>query len=114
MLTFLHELSSKKWHQNIYKYFLYISYVLFLFSLLGIGLFKTDYLDILNGIIKIYIALVLIIRFNPFIKPHYEKNNIHFDREISFSAGVLLLLSTFASKYLNKLWELLDIPDMSV
>ena len=110
MFKFLHDLSSKKWHQNMYKYFLYISYVLFLLSLLGIGLFKIDYLDILNNIIKLYIALVLIIRFNPFITLHYDKENAHFDREISFSAGVLLLLSTFVSKYLKKLIELTHLP----
>lgn len=110
MLAFLHELSRKKWHQNIYKYILYITYALFVLSLLGISLFKTNYLDILNTIIKIYIAVVLIIRFNPLIKAHYDKNNIHFDREISFSAGVLLLLSLLTTEHFKYAVALSDIP----
>ena len=110
MLTFLHDLSKNKWHQNIYKYILHITHVLFVLSLLGISLFKTDYLEILKNIIKIYIAVVLIIRFNPLIKVKYDKNNIHFDREISFSAGILLLLSVITTEHFKDVFGLNKIP----
>jgi hypothetical protein len=92
------------WHQNLYKYFLYFSYIIFILSLFGVTILKTEYSTILNNIIKIYIAIVLIIRFNPLIHVKFDKNNAKFDREIAFSAGILLLLSVitlFASKIIN-------------
>jgi hypothetical protein len=92
----------------MYKYFLYISYVLFILSLLGITLFKTNYLDILNKLIKIYIAVILIIRFNPFITAKLDKQNIEFDREISFSAGILLLLSMIVTTYITQILDYVD------
>jgi hypothetical protein len=92
----------------MYKYFLYISYVLFILSLLGITLFKTNYLDILNKLIKIYIAVILIIRFNPFITTKLDKQNIEFDREISFSAGILLLLSMIVTTYITQILDYVD------
>jgi SNF family Na+-dependent transporter len=108
MLELLHKLTSNKWHQHMYKYFLYISYVLFILSLLGITLFKTNYLDILNKLIKIYIAVILIIRFNPFITTKLDKQNIEFDREISFSAGILLLLSMIVTTYITQILDYVD------
>ena len=110
MFDLLHKLSSNKWHQQLYKYFLYISYALFILSLLGVTLFGTNYLAILNNIIKLYIAIILIIRFNPFITTKFDKHNIVFDREISFSAGILLLLSMVMSKYTK---NMLDMANLS-
>ena len=113
MLDLLHKLSSNKWHQQLYKYFLYISYSLFILSLLGVTLFDTNYLAILNNIIKLYIAIILIIRFNPFIKVNFDshkREDIVFDREISFSAGILLLLSMVMTKYIKNLLDMTEIP----
>ena len=113
MFEFLPNLSSNQWHQKIFRFLLYISYILFTLSLFGVSLFKIKYRENLTNIIKIYIAVILIIRFNPFIKVNFDshkRDDIIFDREISFSAGILLLLSMIMSKNLKKIFGAVEIP----
>lgn len=79
-----------EYHQQFYLTIFYLSWILYFIALFGITNFNPEYLDTLNFIIKIYVSLFLIIRFNPFTK--LKINN--FDRKIIFSSGIFLLSTT--------------------
>lgn len=96
MWSYLFNLSGAAWHQKLYIYSIYISYFLFAIAYTGIIAISPDYLQTLNTFIKYYVALFLVIRFNPFIKSGRYKNLASFDRRIAFSAGMFLLLTTTA------------------
>ena len=81
-----------KIHENMYNYTIYLSYLLYAFAIFGITKYAPQYLDTLKNIIKIYVSLVLVIKFNPFTnKTNYLSD---FDRRLIFSSGMFLLLST--------------------
>ena len=79
------------WHYNLFNYMLYISYALFIIAFTGIYSVNPSYLNTLDTLIKVYVSLFLIIRFNPYIE---VKSNGEFDRTVAFSAGIFLLLTT--------------------
>lgn len=79
-------------HEKIYDYAVYGSYILYGLALFGITSFAPDYLDSLRNIIKIYISLVLIIRFNPFTNKNSRISK--FDKRLVFSSAIFLLLTT--------------------
>jgi hypothetical protein len=86
-------------------YLLYLIYFLYILAIFGVSAYAPRYIGDLRNIIKIYISLILIFRFNPI----YNKRN-HLsktDKTIVFSAGCFLLLSTsllsIIEYYVNKL-----------
>lgn len=79
------------WHHKLFNYMLYVSYVLFIVAFTGIYSVDSTYLNTLNMLIKIYVSLFLIIRFNPYVD---VKSDGDFDRRVAFSAGIFLLLTT--------------------
>ena len=86
-------------------YLLYLIYFLYILAIFGVSAYAPQYIGDLRNIIKIYISLILIFRFNPI----YNKRN-HLsktDKTIVFSAGCFLLLSTsllsIIEYYVNKL-----------
>ncbi len=104
---FANKIIKQEWHQKTYLYMLYASYILFGFAFTGVVTINPSYLATLENILKYYISIFLIIRFNPwFNEPAKTKRGI-FDRKISYSAGVFLLLSTAltsaAERYFEKL-----------
>lgn len=82
----------KELHERIYTYAVYISYILYALILFGITKYAPQYLDTLRNFIKIYISLILIIKFNPFVER--KKYMSEFDRKLVFSSGIFLLLTT--------------------
>jgi hypothetical protein len=67
-----------------------ITWVSYILALTGIMSFNPEYLDTLNNITKVYVALFLVIRFNPF-----GNNKLtEFDKQIGWAAGIFLLLTT--------------------
>ena len=102
MLDYLNRLANKPWHQKAYIYGLYLSYFLYIVALLGITTFKPEYLNALENILKYYICIILIVKFNPFVKP----SNKEFDRHVAFEAGIFLLLTTttgLVQKYIKEI-----------
>ena len=73
-----------------YRYLLYVSYFFYIISFLGISFIAPKYHKILVEIIKIYVCLILIRRFNPIS----HKKCSTFDKELAFSAACFLLLTT--------------------
>ena len=89
-------------HEQLYNYILYISWGLYIITLLGISFFSPKYLSYFREFIKIYISGLLIYKFNPF----YNKtgNISEFDRKIVFSAGIYLLMTTTIISIIEKLY----------
>ena len=96
---------ENKWHENLYLFISNVSIILYILALLGISLTNPKYLFILREILKIYISLILIIRFNPYIKIDYTKNNFEFDRKIAFTSGIFLFLTTTINGYFEQLFN---------
>jgi len=80
-----------------YTYYIYASYVLYFAVLIGVFSTVPEYVTIINSFVKVAIAGVLVYKFNPF-----QKNYIltKFDKQIVFSSGIFLLLTTFIGEYL--------------
>ena len=70
---------------DYYYYLLYTTY--FMYALLFFGLLHNEaYITLVSNITQMFIALFLIIRFNPFTKTTFTK----IDKKIAFHAGLLL------------------------
>tara|TARA_B100000902_G_scaffold2500_1_gene3165 strand:+ start:2221 stop:2601 length:381 start_codon:yes stop_codon:yes gene_type:complete len=110
MLNFIFNLTNKPWHQKLFVYGLYLSYLLFALSLTGVFPVSYEYLVNLRSLLTYYVCFILILRFNPFIERKIiTKNDYKFDRRIAFTAGCFLLLTTTLSNvslnYLHKKYE---------
>lgn len=92
-------ISNTEFTKKVYSFFLYSSYILYIIIYLGAWNKAPQYLDDINYYLKIFIGVVLVVTFNPFI--YLRPSSIH--RNISFSAGLLLLMSTTFSAFTNRL-----------
>lgn len=86
------------WIDLQHKPFIYFNFgvqiILFL-TFIGIGLIRPDYLSLAQNILKYYISLFLIIRFNPW----NTTQSTVLDRRVAFSSGMLLLSTTAIHNY---------------
>lgn len=80
------------WHESIYMTILYSSYVLYFIAFTGILSLDPSYLSLLETVIKYYISIMLLIRFNPFVDRKITK----FDKKLVFTSALLLFISTSA------------------
>lgn len=76
--------------QTAFIYGLNISYILFFIALFGVASINPSYIQILDAIMKTYVALFLVLRFNPLVRERSTK----LDRQIAYSAGLFLLVTT--------------------
>ena len=90
---------SLKWHESFYRNIGILSIILYIIALFGIIKFNPIYLNYLRSISRLYISIILIIRFFPWRK--YKKPFTKFDREIAFYAGIFLLISTGIIDYIK-------------
>ena len=81
-----------KFYENIFFYAINLSFILYIFAFLGIGNIAPQYLEYLQYGLKIYVSMILIILYNPFTFKERTLNN--FDRQIVFTSGIFLFLST--------------------
>ena len=109
MFSLLFDFTNASWHQKLFIFGIYISYILFFISLTGIIALKPEYLTILNEILKYYVSFFLIVRFNPFVKKHSTTvKEYKFDKNSLFSRVFLLLttaITDIADKYLVNLFS---------
>jgi len=82
----------KKIYQSVFLYAMYLSYLLYFIVLFGLFGYAPQYLEFLRTFLKFYIAIILIVLYNPFNKKGRELEK--FDKKIIFSCAVFLLLST--------------------
>jgi hypothetical protein len=86
--------------EELYNYSVYAWYILYAVSFLGLYSNAPEYLTTIDFILRTYVSLFLVFRFNPFTKIHFTE----FDRKIIFSAGIFLILSsTITSLYTSKI-----------
>ena len=83
---------GRKFSELLFLYSINISFVLYIIVLLGIGGFAPEYLHYLKTFLQIYIGILLVITYNSFT--YKERQFGEFDRQLVFSSGVFLLLST--------------------
>lgn len=82
---------NNRFSQKFYYVITISTWILYIIALTGVISFNPRYLSTLDTVTKMYIAVFLMLRFNPFIKtPEMSK----FDKEIAWSAGVFLFLSS--------------------
>ena len=109
MLEYLIKITEQKWHQKIYYLLSYFSIFLYIIAFIGLSLSAPKYLSLLQEIMKIYISIILILRFNPFYKIDFNKNNYEFDRKIAFTSGIFLILTTGVHTYINNVLHKIKI-----
>ena len=81
-----------KANQLFFLYSLRASFLLYIIVLLGVGGFAPQYLEYLKSFLRIYIGFLLVIYYNPIT--YKERKFGEFDRQLVFSSGVFLLLSS--------------------
>jgi hypothetical protein len=83
---------NRKFSELVFLYLINISFVLYIIVLLGVGGFAPRYFHYLKTFLQIYIGILLVIRYNPIT---YKGRDFgEFDRQLVFSSGIFLLLST--------------------
>ena len=80
-----------KIYQRLFLYGINITFILYLFVIFGINKYAPEYLSDLKYFLKIYIGIILVILFNPFVK---KETLTTVEKKIVFSSGLILLLST--------------------
>ena len=81
---------------------LYASYILFGIAFTGILAINPTYLSTLDTILKYYVSIFLLFRFNPWARKAIDSEARDFDRQIAFAAGFFLLLTTAAADLAHK------------
>ena len=76
--------------EKIYYIIMYATYFIYATSFIGIASFAPEYLETLQTMFNLYIALILIWRFHPW--RNYKFNP--FDQQIIFSAAIFILSTT--------------------
>jgi len=95
------------WYEQFYTYIKYTLYILFVVSFLELNKYAPTYMDELRIVIKTFICLFLLYRFNPLRKVEFTE----FDRVIVFDSALYLLSTTlFISLFelLNKKVKYID------
>ena len=93
---------NKKLHNfqyNVFTVIIYITWILYIIIALGLSARAPQYLDELQSYVKIYVSLFLLWRFNPFRHVQFTR----LDSKIAFSAGLLLLATTFINTFLQNM-----------
>ena len=96
-LNYLVEISDKEWHKNIYKYSKYISIILILITYTGIIYVNPRYINIVHNFLLYYVCITLLIRFNPLIKQNTSASYVEFNRNVAFTASLILLTTLVAN-----------------
>lgn len=89
----IYELEKKKrYHQQVYIRLIQLSYVLYF--LLYFGSFNNQnlklYIENISTVVRVYVSIILLIRFNPLVKTRLTK----FDRRLVFSASIMVLIAS--------------------
>ena len=91
---------------SFYRYLTRLSIVLYILVLFGVSSYTPEYLVYITSIIKVYVSIILIYKFNPLT----AKNNIisKTDKDMIFYSGIYLLLTTVIGEYLIAYGDLFE------
>ena len=81
---------------RVFTLIVYVTWILYIVIALNLSISAPEYLNYLQSVMKIYISLFLIYRFNPFRSVQFTK----LDSKIAFSSGLFLLGTTAIDKIL--------------
>ena len=105
-LTQMHQkikrMNWEEWIQHFYYGALYAWYGIYAIALLGIATVAPAYLSTLNNVLKYFIIVFLLVRFNPWVNSEFTA----FDRTIVFSAAFFLLASTAVASLITTVFRL--------
>ena len=93
-----------KSYENIYHLILYSSYILYFITLIGVSIVNPKYLTLLQDILKYFVILFLLIKFNPFQKNIVFKE---FDREVVFSSALFLLATSSITMIVKNYFQII-------
>lgn len=91
--------------ENISHFFLMtlmVVHVTLAFVFLGVVYINPVYVETVSSIIRVCMCLILLYRFNPFAKPELKK----YDRELIFTAAMLLLTNEAITKYIISRYDI--------
>ena len=83
---------------NIYIWLFVIPYILYFVAFFGIWYINPNYIQVIDALLQIYIALFLMIRFNPFIKHEFRP----YDDRLIFGSAFLLLTNAGVTSLFTK------------
>jgi hypothetical protein len=83
-------ISKYKLTQKVYYFIMTLTWISYITALTGVMFFNPVYIDMLSILPQTFVALFLIIRFNPFTSIIMTK----FDKQIAWSAGIFILLTS--------------------
>lgn len=99
-MDYINNFLNSEWHKKIFLKIIDFSLVLLILSFIGITFVSPQYLETLENILHVYISIMLIGKFNPFIN---KKNGFDkYDKQFAFSAGIAILLSTSIRQIFDK------------
>jgi len=93
-----------KFQERLFYISVIVSYLLYGLTLFGLYKKAPNYLYTLNMAMRIYVSLFLIIRFNPYVKNDFTE----FDRKITYTSGIFLLLTTTVTDIVMKYIKQID------
>lgn len=82
---------------RVFTVVIYVTWILYIVIALNLSVSAPEYLIYLQSLMKIYISLFLIYRFNPFRKVKFTE----LDSKIAFSSGLFLLGTTAINNILQ-------------
>ena len=88
-------------YEKIYRHLNVITTILFILSLFGVYFINENYLSLVNNLYHFYIATFLLIRFNPFRKDVKNDFDREFNKDLAFSAGLYLIISSSLFAYIR-------------
>ena len=100
-MDYINNFLNSEWHKKIFLNIIHFSLALLILSFIGINFVSPQYLETLESILHIYISIILIGKFNPFITKKHGLDK--YDKRFAFSAGIALLLSTSLTQNLDNL-----------
>jgi len=84
--------------KDIYTYLKYIFYILLIITIFTTNQYAPEFLDEINIVIKLFICIFLIYRFNPY----FGTNNFdEFDKTIVFDSAFYLLSTTLIINFIE-------------
>jgi hypothetical protein len=92
--------NNKELHTFQFRVFtlvVYVTWILYIVIALNLSISAPEYLNYLQSVMKIYISLFLIYRFNPFRSVKFTA----LDSKIAFSSGLFLLGTTAIDEILT-------------
>ena len=82
---------------RVFTLVIYVTWILYIVIALNLSISAPGYLNYLQSLMKIYISLFLIYRFNPFRSANFTA----LDSKIAFSSGLFLLGTTAIDEILT-------------